>query len=122
MNQKVHKGGCLCGRIRYSLNGEPDFPHYCSCKMCQRVSGAPITAWADFLLPIVYEGDEPVFYRSSNNTQRAFCPECGSSLFALNDGSDSVCVMLGTLDHPDSIVPETQSYPESAPKWLKKLV
>ncbi|MGY1982397.1 GFA family protein [Nocardia gipuzkoensis] len=35
-------GGCLCGNIRFSATGDPDFPHLCSCEHCQRLSGAPV--------------------------------------------------------------------------------
>ncbi|MBB5915682.1 hypothetical protein BJY24_004594 [Nocardia transvalensis] len=29
-------GGCLCGNIRFSATGDPDFPHLCSCEHCQK--------------------------------------------------------------------------------------
>lgn len=44
MPQTLH-GGCLCGNIRFSATGDPDFPHLCSCAHCQRLSGAPVMSW-----------------------------------------------------------------------------
>ncbi len=41
----TYKGGCLCGRIRFSATGEPRFPHTCSCGQCQRHSGSLTLCW-----------------------------------------------------------------------------
>ncbi|WP_455566269.1 GFA family protein [Nocardia fluminea] len=41
-------GGCLCGNIRFSATGDPDFPDLCSCEHCQRLSGAPVMSWVSF--------------------------------------------------------------------------
>lgn len=117
----TYTGGCLCGSIRYTTSGEPTFPHYCSCKMCQQWSGAPVVAWVDFprdSLTWDGPGGEPAVYQSSELTQRGFCPTCGGTLFARDDGADTICMTVATLDNPDSIVPESQSFPDAAPAWL----
>ncbi|MFM6326877.1 MAG: GFA family protein [Microcystis panniformis] len=116
-----YNGGCLCKNIRYEMKGEAIFPHFCSCSMCQRWSGAPALAWFDCkLASLVFNGSggQPTFYRSSETTQRGFCPICGSLICALDDGSDEISITIGTLDEPNLIVPESQSYRESAPSWL----
>ena len=43
------EGGCLCGAIRYRVDGEVEDSAYCHCRTCQRQSGAPVVAW--FALP-----------------------------------------------------------------------
>lgn len=118
----TYSGGCLCGNIRYRTDGTPSFPHFCSCRMCQRWSGAPIVAWVDFpRASLVFDGPggEPTFHRSSATAQRGFCPRCGGTLCALDDGADTICMTVATLDDPNAIIPESQSYRESAPAWLK---
>jgi hypothetical protein len=117
-----YTGGCLCGRIRYRLTGKPMFPHFCSCHQCQRWSGAPVVAWADFPRKgLVWDGPggEPALFRSSAGTQRGFCSSCGGTLCALDDGSDKVSMTIATLDDPNSLVPKSQSFRESAPVWLR---
>ncbi len=121
-----YTGGCVCGHIRYTVTGEPLFPHLCTCPMCQRWSGAPALGWVDFKRSAVVfhgPGGEPALYRSPEPTQsgfqRGFCPICGSPVCALDDGAEEIALTIGTLDEPSSIVPESQSYPESAPSWLR---
>lgn len=116
-----YTGGCLCGNIRYKLTGEPIFPHSCSCHMCQRWSGAPIVGWVDFSrASLIFDGPGgyPTLNRTSKTTQRGFCPICGSGICALDDGSEEISITIGTLDNPNLIVPQSQSFPESAPSWF----
>ncbi len=120
---KSYKGGCLCGHIRYTTTGKPSSPHLCHCRMCQRWSGAPVVAWVDFpLASLAYENAKPELFQSSKKTKRGFCPKCGSSLFALDDGSDTICMTIATLDHPELIEPKFESFKASSPPWMKKLI
>lgn len=115
-------GGCLCGNIRYRLSGKATFPHFCSCRMCQRASGAPVMAWVDFprsALRFEGPGGDPAFYRSSEATRRGFCPRCGSAICAMDDGVETVSMTLATFDDADAFVPQSHSFPGSAPSWLK---
>jgi len=116
-----YAGGCLCGQVRYRSTGAPSFPHYCSCRMCQRASGAPIVAWVEFPRDaLAFEGPGvPALYRSSEKMQRGFCPRCGGTICSIEDGSTKIYITVASLDDPDAIVPASQSFPESAPAWLK---
>ena len=40
----MREGGCYCGAIRYRIEGEPLHVNYCHCRMCQRLSGAPVVS------------------------------------------------------------------------------
>jgi hypothetical protein len=51
--------------------------------------------------------------------RRGFCPKCGGSICAVEDGSDKICMTVATLDDPNAIVPEARSFPNSAPSWLR---
>lgn len=116
----MYSGKCLCGAVRYSITGEPVFPHFCSCHMCQRWSGSAVVAWVDFpRASVTFSSTEPSLYRTCETTQRGFCSVCGSGIFAVDDDSDYISIAMGTLDEPSSIAPESQSFPESAPSWLK---
>ena len=87
----------------------------------KEVSSAPAVAWIDVPRDTLSMEDErePAFYRSSAKTRREFCPRCGSSLFALDDGSETASVTLTTMDDPSSVSPASHQHPDSAPSWLK---
>ncbi len=117
------EGGCLCGAVRYRATAAPVFPHLCSCRQCQRWSGAPTVAWVEFPLSAFAwtgEAGEPRTYRSSENCRRGHCPACGSALCAIDDGYEYISIVIASLDRPDDIVPDVQhSFEESKPNWWR---
>ena len=120
--KKAYVGGCLCGAIRFSARAPAKNPHTCSCKMCQRHSGAPITAWVDFPAEAVEwtgPGGAPSAWRSSEISSRAFCPTCGSSLGAIDD-APVIALLLGVFDQAGrkELTPRAQSFRAKGPKWV----
>jgi hypothetical protein len=41
-SQTRNSGGCLCGALRYEVEGEPLFAGYCYCADCRKGSGSGI--------------------------------------------------------------------------------
>ena len=37
---QFHRGGCLCGDVRYHTTGQPERTTICHCTFCQRLSGS----------------------------------------------------------------------------------
>jgi hypothetical protein len=119
--EKTHSGGCLCGSIRFEARGAALKPHTCSCKMCQRHSGSLTVAWVEFPKDAVSwtgEGGEPALWRSSDYSSRAFCPQCGSSLGAVDD-KPVVALLLGVFDanNRKELMPTSHSYVSGRPRW-----
>ena len=117
-----HEGGCLCGALRYRFVGPVHSPHFCSCRMCQRVTGAPTVAWGNVArdrFAWIGTGGEPVWYRSSERTLRGHCATCGGGAVCLDDGADMVCISLASLDDPESALPTRHIYADGAATWLK---
>lgn len=118
---KSYEGGCLCGHIRFTASGEPRNPHTCSCKMCQRHSGALTQAWVEFDKEQVTwdgPGGEPSLWRSSDMSSRSFCSICGSTLGAIDD-APVIALVLGVFDSNNRLAlkPEAHSYRSQQPKW-----
>jgi hypothetical protein len=118
---KSYKGGCLCGNIKFEARGMPSKPHTCSCKMCQRHTGALTASWVEFPREDVTwtgPGGAPSTYRSSDHSSRAFCPQCGSSIGAI-DHAPVVALLIGAFDKNVGLelMPTYQSYRGGRPKW-----
>jgi hypothetical protein len=114
-------GGCLCAHIRFEAMPPAYRPHACSCKMCQRHTGALTIVWVEFPSTAVRwtgPGGEPARYRSSAGSSRAFCPKCGSTLGAIDD-KPTVALVVGTFDAPISkmLLPVSHAFRSSAPRW-----
>ncbi|MFJ9789336.1 GFA family protein [Streptomyces globosus] len=114
-------GGCQCGKLQFTVTGEPDYPHTCSCGHCQALSGGPLMSWVSFPLAGLKwtgAGGEPAWHYTWPDTRRGFCPSCGSQVCALDDGSTSIAITLSALGNPPDLVPVNQSYRENAVPWL----
>jgi len=116
-----YEGGCLCGSIRFRAQGPAGWPHTCSCRMCQRHSGALTLSWAEFPRDRVEwtgPGGAPAVWRSSDRSSRAFCPSCGSTLGAIDD-APVIALVLGSFDKPTAseLMPASHSYRAGRPKW-----
>ncbi len=117
----TYEGGCLCGNIRFKATGPGNWPHTCSCKMCQRHSGALTVAWVEFPRDSVEwtgPGGTPRTWRSSERSSRAFCPDCGSTIGAIDD-APVIALVLGAFDSNNrkALMPEGHSYVGGRPKW-----
>lgn len=118
---KIYSGGCLCGAVRFEATGPAERPHTCSCKMCQRHTGALTAAWVEFPCESVRwtgPGGAPALYRSSEASSRAFCPTCGGSIGAVDD-APTVALLLGSFDRASSkhLAPAYHSFKSGRPKW-----
>ena len=116
------EGGCLCGALRYRLNGKRIDAGYCHCRLCQRSSGAPVMAWATFAAAdFSYTQGTPAVYRSSANGLREFCPVCGTQLIFRRPSETTVDVTMASLDEATAIAPEDHIWTASRIAWFDTL-
>lgn len=109
-------GGCQCGKVRYTAQGEPVNVRVCHCRTCQRITGSAFFARALFPAGAVEVVGETSGYATSPDLVRHFCPTCGSTVFAARP--DGVALALGTLDEPDALEPEVHVFASRRMRWL----
>jgi hypothetical protein len=115
------EGGCLCGAVRYRLEGPPLHAGYCHCRMCQRAAGAPVVAWGTWPADrLTWLRGEPATFASSAKGRRTFCPGCGASLTFVDPGDPAVVdVALASLDDPARFAPQDHIWTASRAPWLE---
>jgi hypothetical protein len=117
-----YSGGCSCGAIRYEIAAEPLMAGHCQCRDCQRESGTGHTSSLAFPAPAVkLEGTATHWETaaaSGNIVTRAFCPKCGSPVYARNSGRpDFFIVRAASLDDPTRYAPQTVVWTASGFAW-----
>jgi hypothetical protein len=97
-------GGCLCGGVRYRINGPLRNVVNCHCDMCRRLHGnfGPHSKARKSDIELTEE-DGLAWYKSSNVARRGFCRLCGSGLFWEPFDLDKTGIIAGTLDHPTGL-------------------
>lgn len=115
-------GGCLCGAVRYEIDGEPLFMGVCHCRDCQKATGAGHAPGMSFRRKQVrITGETRTFAVPGSSGQpmpRHFCPTCGSLLFtepATLPGM--INVTAGTLDDPSLFQPQAAIYTRDRQAW-----
>ena len=97
-------GGCLCGAIRYEVNGDPVRVAHCHCDDCRKATGS------SFATNVFVKQDDLVILQgtprsyehtadSGSTMTKEFCADCGSQLFGSGSRSTGVKnVKVGTID------------------------
>ena len=108
----MRTGSCLCGQVRYSLEGEPFLIGTCHCADCRKESGAAFVVYAKWRRDgFRFSGE----IRTSHG--RSFCPFCGGRLFNLHD--DDVEIRLGSLDAaPFDLKPQQEGWTRRREPWI----
>src|ERR1041384_8128459 len=120
-----HEGGCLCGAVRYRVEGEPVRSSVCSCTFCQRSTGSAFGFGAYFdEKQVTLEGRLSTYEHRSDETGRwlrvQFCPACGVQVTWTVEAMPGLrAIGVGTLDDPKSIKPMRFGWFRSAHPWLK---
>ena len=114
------RGSCLCGQIKYQLDGGIELINNCHCAMCRKAHGA---AFGSFL-HAASEGfrwtageDVVQQYQSSPGNIRAFCRVCGSNMPVLEDDGQ-VNIPAGTLDDDPGVRPIVNIFAGSKASWF----
>lgn len=115
------EGGCLCGRVRFRLEGEVAESGYCHCRTCQKQSGAPVVAWFSISPSgFGYTAGMPKTFRASERAAREFCGDCGTYLlFREDDPAATLGVNTATLDDPALVPPEFHIWHASHVAWFQ---
>lgn len=98
----MFKGSCLCGAVRFTVQGPLGAPDACHCSACRKWSGHYLASAdiAKSALTVQDDSNALRWFASSAKVRRGFCGTCGSSLFWDPVQRDFIAVAMGALDSP----------------------
>jgi hypothetical protein len=117
------KGSCLCGGIRYEVDGLFGRVVNCHCSMCRKATGAAFRTRAAVpasALRWIAGGDLISRYESSPGEIRTFCRVCGATLATIfRDRPEEIGLPLGTLDDDPGVRPSAHVFVDSKAAWFE---
>jgi hypothetical protein len=120
----AYGGGCLCGAVRYRVDGEPMATIACHCRDCQHATGggpAHMMVLKKDQLEILRGRPRAYwsFAESGHRVGRHYCETCGAPLFQENAAHREVAmVKVGSLDDPSRFPPQRNVWTASAQSWM----
>ena len=118
-------GGCHCGHISYEAEVDPATVRVCHCADCQKLTGTAFRAnIASLPGTFRLRSGAPKIYiktaESGNKRAHAFCPDCGTPIYAADPGPNpSSCgLRVGGIDQRAQFgAPARQIWCGSALSW-----
>jgi hypothetical protein len=115
-----HRGGCLCGAVRYAYNARPMGLNACHCMHCKKLSGSDyIKMLLGERTHFVKEQGETAIYRKTAESGREIdihrCAQCGTRLWHEPLAAPQfVFICAGTLDDVSWTTPTSHIWVELA--------
>jgi len=118
-------GRCLCGKVSYSLEGDPVATAVCHCSHCQRQGGSAFSVNLIAMWPqMTVTGDMAAYDEMGEKgdqvyVRRRFCSSCGSPILSeimLSEGV--IAVKAGTLDDTSDVKPTVEAWCVDRQPWV----
>ncbi|GAB2583197.1 hypothetical protein GCM10027034_14160 [Ramlibacter solisilvae] len=117
----VLKGGCLCGKVRFTASQAPLRTLACHCTFCQRMTGTSFYAESIFPLDAVSFNEEELrrYEHLSDGSKKKvfvhFCPSCGTTVgLTFERWPDIRAISRGCYDDPNAVEVTSHIWTRSA--------
>lgn len=117
----MYKGGCLCGKVRFTISGPVENIVHCHCSRCRRSQGSAFATngnvnAADFKL---LSGSELLTaYESTPGQKKYFCKVCGSPIMSKSvQTPDKIRLRIGTIESDIEERPTAHIFVTSKANW-----
>jgi len=113
-------GRCLCGNVRYEIDGPFATMLHCHCSMCRKHHGTAFATWVAAPLAgfRMVAGEESVVrYASSPGFHRSFCKVCGSVVPEGMPALGMVIAPAGNLEGDLGVTPQFHMFTGSKAAW-----
>ncbi len=119
-------GECFCGAVAYEADLVSPEIGLCHCSDCQAFSGSPYRATvearsSDFK---VTRGEARAYVKTGSSGGRSaqyFCATCGSNLYRIAEGEETVGIRIGTIRQRHQLTPARQTWIASGLGWAQDI-
>jgi len=116
-----HNGSCLCGTIRFEIEGDFDRFFLCHCDYCRKDTGsahaANLFSSTARLNWICGEDNARLFNLPSTRHSKCFCCICGSALPSVQLNGKLLVVPAGSLNSEITLRPNAHIFVASKASW-----
>ncbi len=116
-------GSCLCGQVKYTIEGDAERFYNCHCNRCRKLTGSGNAANL-LVTPISClqwtQGEELLKRYKVPEAERfynCFCSNCGSPMPRVVPQLDGVLIPAGSLDQEPPIGPTARIFWDSRAEW-----
>ena len=123
MSSSVFQGSCLCGSVRYEIEGDPLVFNHCYCSRCRKASGTGHASNIIMRSPDKAEwtsGEDLLGEFKVPDAERfrtVFCTRCGSQLPRVAPDNAYAVIPAGSLDTDSPIQPTDRIMWDSRTDW-----
>ena len=114
-------GGCLCGAVRYTVNGETQRFYHCHCSRCRKASGTGHASNLFVQGTLTWNSGEELIRTfklpEAARFANSFCEVCGSRMPRFIEKVGMVFIPAGSLDDEPDIRPQARIFLDSRAKW-----
>ncbi|EUC50009.1 hypothetical protein COCMIDRAFT_82824 [Bipolaris oryzae ATCC 44560] len=120
-------GGCMCGNVRYEVQGDMEAQILCHCYDCRKISGTTYSTNAlqskdGFKILQGTPKEHKKTADSGSNITSFFCGDCGSTMWRESDSyTGKMIIKVGTLDDHsilDNFSTKIELFTKNRPKWV----
>jgi hypothetical protein len=119
-------GSCHCGFITYEAEIDPADVGLCHCTDCQQLTGSAYTTFVFTQAFRLLSGTPKIYVKTGSSGAKraqAFCPECGSRIYASAavPQPPRYNLRVGTIRQRRALRPHKQMWCGSALDWVMDL-
>lgn len=116
-----YSGSCLCGEVRFEIEGQFDRFYLCHCEHCRKDTGSAHAAnlFSSTAALIWISGADKVrqFNLPATRHSKCFCCNCGSALPMMQMNGELLVVPAGSLNSRVLISPDAHIFVSSRASW-----
>jgi hypothetical protein len=123
MSQIKFSGSCLCGAVKYEVEGKVERFSHCHCERCRKATGTghASNVLVSPLSSLKWLSGESLLARyempEAKRFYTCFCSQCGSPMPRVIEQLDAVLVPAGSVDGDLPTLPQHRIFWESRADW-----